>query len=59
MTDMAITVVCKNRRCSSCDKIRTVRLEQVAIGVLARPALLCAGCLMEMMSQDSEGSTHA
>lgn len=58
MTQM-IKVACSNKICPSYSKVRTVRLEQVAIGVLALPALLCAGCLMEMAKQDPEGSTHA
>jgi len=53
-----IIVTCQNRTCPSKGKARTVTLEQVAIGVLALPTLLCAGCLMEMMDQDPEGSTH-
>jgi hypothetical protein len=43
-----VTVACNNRQCRAYGVQRRVLLQQIAVGVLARPALLCATCSLNM-----------
>lgn len=50
----SVQVLCRNSQCEHSGKIRVVRLDAVAVGVLALPQFLCTGCGMIMATPAQE-----
>lgn len=57
MSDLIISVRCPNLN-SGCPHSdgpwREVKLTEIALGIIARPRLLCAGCDMELTEQTTD-----
>lgn len=58
MNEVVLQVICTTTGCPNSTIIRNVHLESVAVGVVARPTLLCSGCLREMKDHQPERIVH-